>query len=440
MIIRRYIFPLFRSIYFVLFFVACALSAAFWYFSPLITIREGHPFDAVIPRVVVISVIFLLFLTTMLIIFLSRRQRDKKMEDEITEPEVDPGEAMISAEMDELKSKFKKAMTELKKSKNGRKTLKDLPWYVIIGPPGAGKTTAIVNSGLKFPLAETLGKEAIGGVGGTRNCDWWFTNNAVLIDTAGRYTTQESDAEADNRAWTGFLGLMKKYRPRQPINGAIIAISLADLYMQDEMTQQSHARAVRRRLSELREQLGVRFPVYVLFTKADLIAGFTEYYHALGKEEREQVWGFTLPIAAVRSQEGPMAEFDAQFAALLERLNAQLLERMQGETDPQRRALVAGFPAQVASMRQVAKTFLEEVFQENRYEARQMLRGLYFTSGTQEGTPIDRLMLSMAQTFGIGRQAIGKGQGSGRSFFLTRLFEEVLFPEAGLVSADDKVE
>ncbi len=69
-----------------------------------------------------------------------------------------------------------------------------------------------------------------------------------------------------------------------------------------------------------------------------------------------------------------------------------------------------------------------------------MLRGVYFTSGTQEGTPIDRLMMGMAKTFGIGRQAIGSGSGTGRSFFLTRLFEGVIFKEAGLVSADDKVE
>ena len=136
---------------------------------------------------------------------------------------------MLSEEIGELRGKFKDAMKELRKSKGGRRHLNDLPWYIMIGPPGAGKTTAIVNSGLQFPLADKLGKAAIGGVGGTRNCDWWFTNDAVLIDTAGRYTTQESDAEADNAAWLGFLGLLKKYRKRQPINGAIIAISLSDL-------------------------------------------------------------------------------------------------------------------------------------------------------------------------------------------------------------------
>jgi len=159
---------------------------------------------------------------------------------------------------------------------------------VFTGPMGAGKTTAIVNSGLKFPLADDMGKTAIAGVGGTRNCDWWFTDNAVLVDTAGRYTTQESDAQADNAAWTGFLDMLKKHRKRQPINGAIIAISLSDLSNQDEFSQRAHAAAIRRRLHELRERLGVRFPVYVLFTKADLLAGFTEVFEGLPKDEREQ--------------------------------------------------------------------------------------------------------------------------------------------------------
>ncbi|WP_291736496.1 type VI secretion system membrane subunit TssM, partial [Leisingera sp. F5] len=438
--IRRYIFPLFRSIYTVLLILAAVLSACVWYFAPFIGGDEWRPFDSVMSRLITIGIIFLLYFIIIGIIFWRRRRKDKEMTEEIAEAVDTSEDDVLSEEIGELRGKFKDAMKELRKSKGGRRHLNDLPWYIMIGPPGAGKTTAIVNSGLQFPLAEKLGKAAIGGVGGTRNCDWWFTNDAVLIDTAGRYTTQESDAEADNAAWLGFLGLMKKYRKRQPINGAIIAISLSDLSLQDEITQKSHAAAVRRRLAELREKLGVRFPVYVLFTKADLIAGFQEFHDALGKEDREQVWGFTLPLPKGKKEQAPIAGFDEEFGLLLGQVNAQLLEKMQTETDHQRRALIAGFPAQVASMRGVAREFLTEVFQDNRYEQRQMLRGIYFTSGTQEGTPIDRLMLGMAQTFGIGRQAIGTGQGTGRSFFLTRLFESVMFPEAGLVSADDKVE
>ena len=436
---RRILRFFFKSIYTIFILVAICLSLCIWFLAPFIGSDTWRPFDGVASRLIFIGGIWFFFFGLGLFVFLRRRRKNKAMTDEIAE-QIDTGDDVTTAELGELRDKLKVAMAELRKSKNGSKHLSELPWYVMIGPPGAGKTTAIVNSGLKFPLADSMGKTAIGGVGGTRNCDWWFTNEAVLIDTAGRYTTQESDAETDNAGWIGFLGLLKKYRKRQPINGAMIAISLSDLLQQDEVTQASHAMAVRRRLNELREKLGVRFPVYVLFTKADLIAGFSEFYDNLGKEDREQVWGFTLPLDKSKGETSPVAAFDSEFALLLGQLNAQCLERMQTEIDPQRRSLVAGFPSQVAAMRTVAHSFLSEVFQDNRYEQRHMLRGIYFTSGTQEGTPIDRLMLGMARTFGIGRQAIGTGPGQGRSYFLTRLFEAVIFPEAGLVSADDKVE
>lgn len=424
--------------------VTLVFSLCIWFLGAFLGVADSRPLDGALPRAITIAVAWLVAMGVILIIAIRHSKRDTAMADDIVKTanlDVDMNDDVVKAELGDMRDKLKAAMAALRKSKVGRKHLYELPWYVMIGPPGAGKTTAIVNSGLQFPLADEMGKTAIGGVGGTRNCDWWFTNSAVMIDTAGRYTTQDSDAEADNAAWLGFLNLLKKHRKRQPINGAMIAISLSDLSMQDEITQKSNAAAIRRRLHELRERLGVRFPVYVLFTKADLIAGFSEFYDMLGKEEREQVWGFTLPLPkASKSEASPIAAFDEEFAELLGRLNAQSLARMQHETDHQRRSLIATFPSQVASVRQVARDFLGEVFQDNRYEHRHLLRGVYFTSGTQEGTPIDRLMMGMARTFGIGRQAIGTGRGQGRSYFLTRLFEQVIFREAGLVSADDKVE
>ena len=425
-------------------FLAIALSAAGWFLGPLIVIGEWAPLTSELQRFTFIGIVWVLALLIMLFILIRRARKGKKMTEEIVdsiEDAVDEEDELVKAELADLKGKLREALTTLRKSKLGRRSLYELPWYVMIGPPGAGKTTAIVNSGLQFPLAETSGAAALSGVGGTRNCDWWFTNNAVLIDTAGRYTTQESGATEDNAGWLGFLNLLKKYRKRQPINGAIVAISLSDLSLQDEATQKSHAAAIRRRLHELRDRLGVQFPVYVLFTKSDLIAGFTEYFDNLGKDDREQVWGFTLPVPKkTKAELSPIAAFDEEFAALLGQLNAQTLDRLQIETDHQRRSLIASFPSQVATVRATAREFLAEVFQDNRFEKRHLLRGVYFTSGTQEGTPIDRLMMGMARTFGIGRQAIGSGRGTGRSYFLTDLFEQVIFPEAGLVSADDKVE
>lgn len=426
-------------------FVSVALSALVWFLGPFVGFGESHPLESVLSRIVTIALILFLSVSIVLLIILRQTKREKRMEDDIVESieyRSDDGEEIVKAEFSELKNKLKQAIVALRKSKIGRKSLYELPWYVMIGPPGAGKTTAITKSGLNFPLISSSGdKISLGGVGGTRNCDWWFTNEAIIIDTAGRYTTQDSNEHQDNEGWLGFLSLLKRNRLRQPINGAVLAVSLLDLSLDDSATQKNHAIAIRKRLNELHEKLGVRFPVYVLFTKSDLIAGFSEFFDNLGKEDREQVWGFTLPFSSnVKEDQSLVTSFDEEFGLLLEQLNSQSLERMQQETDHQRRALIASFPSQMASVRATAREFLAEVFQENRFEKRHLFRGVYFTSGTQEGTPIDRLMVGMARTFGIGRQAIGSGRGRGRSFFLTRVFEDIIFPESGLVSADQKVE
>ncbi|MBD8891282.1 type VI secretion system membrane subunit TssM [Roseibium litorale] len=424
------------------------LAATLWYLGPLLAFGGIRPFDSTGSRLIAIGAVAALTVIAILGILLARRSRDRKMTEAITTSAAAPArgsdEEAVEAELGELRQRFTEALAFLRKSKLGgrfrTRYLYQLPWYIIIGPPGAGKTTAIVNSGLQFPLAERMGKTAIGGVGGTRNCDWWFTNEAVLIDTAGRYTTQDSNKDADAKAWSGFLDMLKKYRRRQPVNGAMVAISLSDLSLLDEEGRRAHARAIRVRLHELRERLGVRFPVYILLTKADLIAGFQEFFDNLGTTEREQVWGFTLPFEKASKEGDPVAAFDAEFQTLVNQLSSLSLERMQAETDYQRRSLIAGFPSQIASLHGVAKAFLTDIFQESRYEDSQLLRGVYFTSGTQEGTPIDRLMMGMSRTFGIGRQAIGTGRGQGRSYFLTRLLNGVIFQESGLVSADDVVE
>ncbi|MEM8591750.1 MAG: type VI secretion system membrane subunit TssM [Pseudomonadota bacterium] len=426
------------SAIFIVVLTAFALAAAVWFLGPVIHVG----LSSILARLIAIGIIIFLALAVSLFIIIRRARKARRMEQEIVESVDDSAseeDEIVKAELAELKGKLREALVTLRKSKSGRRSLYELPWYIMIGPPGAGKTTAIEKSGLKFPLNEAGTSTEIKGVGGTRNCDWWFTNDAVLIDTAGRYTTQDSSADEDSAGWTGFLNLLKRNRARQPINGAIIAISLSDLSLQDEGQQKAHAAAIRRRLHELREKLGVRFPVYVMFTKADLIAGFTEFFDNLRKEDLEQVWGFTLPLPKKSKKEiNPTEGFDEEFGALLAQLNSQSLERMQQETDHQRRSLISSFPSQLASVRQVAKSFLDEVFQDSRFEKRHLLRGVYFVSGTQEGTPIDRLMMGMANTFGIGRQAIGTGRGSGRSYFIKRLFDGVMFPEAGLVSADDK--
>ena len=334
-----------------------------------------------------------------------------------------------------LGERMKDAIATLKASSGGSSDfLYDLPWYVIIGPPGAGKTTALVNSGLRFPLSHGATPAAIAGAGGTRYCDWWFTEDAVLIDTAGRYTTQDSDVGADKKSWLAFLDLLKTNRPKQPINGVIIAISLQDLLTLSPEQVAEHARAIRARLVEIHDQLKVDFPVYALFTKTDLVAGFVEFFADLDEQGRRQVWGATFQTSD--KKKNLVGQTPVEFDSLIARLNERMPDRLQDEPAPAPRVALYGFPAQMASLKRLVHDFLNAIFEPTRYHANAALRGFYFTSGTQEGTPIDQLIMALVRNFGAREVRTPVLSGLGKSFFLNDLIQKVIIGEAAWVSTD----
>ncbi len=410
------------------FFGTALLAALIWFFGPFLPVLQGWG-----ARFAIVLAIFALWAGLNLFFDIRRRRREAALTEGVAAAPPDPAARAASEEAEALRAKMTEALALLKKARGTKGYLYEEPWYAIIGPPGAGKTTALLNADLRFPLAAEMGQGAVAGIGGTRLCDWWFTEDAVLIDTAGRYTTQDSDATVDRAGWEAFLDLLKRTRSRQPLNGIIVAIAIADIAGAPREERLAHARAIRRRIKELEERLGVRLPVYAFFTKADLVAGFTEFFDDLDRDRRAQVWGATFPLTAGTA--GPAGGFAAEFAALVERLNERLFDRLQAERSPERRALIAGFPAQVASLEGALSEFLGEAFGGSRLDPAPMLRGFYLTSGTQEGTPIDRLTGFLARSFGIDqRRAPSLRPERGRSYFLARLMKEVVFGEAMLVS------
>ena len=196
----------------------------------------------------------------------------------------------------------------------------------------------------------------------------------------------------------------------------------------------AHAEAIRMRLLELHQQLKVSFPVYALFTKTDLVAGFTEYFSYLNEAGRRQVWGATFQTGD--KNKNLVGDIPNEFDLLLERLSEETLDRLQDEPAPQHRVQLFGFAAQMARLKPQIHNFLNQIFEPTRYHVNASLRGFYFTSGTQQGTPIDQLIGSLARTFGAEEVSAGAYHGSGKSFFLTNLITKVIIGEADWVSTD----
>lgn len=422
-----------------------ALCVAIWLGGPYLSLFGHAPLVTAEARVTaIVALVAVLLGLALLRLYLARRANARMIKSLLdTEGLAAMADSGGADEVAIIRERFEGALTTLRDTifagRKGDAYLFELPWYVIIGPPGAGKTTILKNSGLDFPLARTLGSDPVAGLGGTRHCDWWFTEQGVLIDTAGRYTTQESNASVDGAAWRGFLDLLKAHRGRRPLNGVILAISLSDILLQNQAERKRHVTALRARLQELTKTFGLELPTYLLITKCDLIPGFSEFYDGLNETARAQVWGMTFPLD-LNLQTKLTETFDRNFRELSERLEQMMRERAHAERGLARRGRIYLFPKEFAGLRRDVSSFVSDVFKPSRFEAQSKLRGVYFTSGTQEGTPIDRVLAAFGRSFGLSGAQRAPFSGQGKAFFVKRLLTEVVFEEQGLVGVDRKLE
>lgn len=341
---------------------------------------------------------------------------------------------MRAEEVALLRKRMLEAVQKIKTSKlgetSGMAALYELPWYMVIGNPAAGKSTAIAKSGLQFPLADKTGK-VIHGVGGTRNCDWFFTSQGIVLDTAGRYSVHEEDLGE----WFGFLDLLKKHRAKAPINGIIIAASIGELIGNRPEFGITLAKNLRQRVQELTERLEVFAPVYLVFTKADLIAGFADFFQETNRAERDRVWGATLPYAPAGSGEDAAKLFDKHFDELYEGLREMSLANMALNQDEEKATGLLTFPLEFASIKPALRAFILTLFEENPFQFKPVFRGFYFTSALQDGASASTSSERVADRFSLQLSPTTATTISSRhGFFLHDLFRNVIFADKALVA------
>lgn len=405
-----------------------------WFFGPLLAVSDNRFWEAAASRLLSISILFLLWGLLMVLVSW-RRSISKKQEEESTAGlQRLEQEEKITEEHKELRGRFIDALQTLKTSSlySGRseRWRNELPWYLVMGPTSVGKTSLLDFSGLDFPLNK-IERKLTRDTQGTRFCDWYFANNAVLIDTAGRYLTQENDI--DRAAWSTLLGQMRKRRRNRPLNGVLVTIDIKTLEG-DEAGLEGLARQVRERLREIHQRLHVNVPVYLVLAKSDQVVGFDAFFDQLSREESEQVLGTSFR----KGQNGTdVLVLREEFDALLQRLNSQVVTRMHVERDIARRGLILDFPNQLAKLGERLCLFVDMAFTGSRYQRPVHLRGFYLTSAPHLAQPLDKDTASIGAETGMSSKILPTLR-SGGARFIHHLLSRVIFPEAELAGLDKR--
>ncbi|MGH7555529.1 MAG: ImcF-related family protein [Longimicrobiales bacterium] len=307
-------------------------------------------------------------LTAALIVLLYLRARAK------ASPEPAPAD-------DEIDTALTQAKKRLEAARHG--SIGKLPVVLVVGPSGSTKTTILVRSGLE---PELLAGEVYRGdnVVPTRAVNVWFGEKTVFVEAGGNLAK-------DAPRWGRLLRHLRPSRLAAILPGGAQAPRLVivcfgcDEFLKPGAAQTvtAAAQALRTQLLDVAARLGMRLPVYVLFTKCDKLPYFGEYVRSLTREEANDVLGATLPMSSA-GEAGSYAEREAgrlgaAFDGIFRTLALRRLDLLPREAEEEVRAGVYEFPREVRKAASLATQFLVDLCRPSQLGVSPFLRGFYFT-------------------------------------------------------------
>ncbi|MEQ5816054.1 type VI secretion system membrane subunit TssM [Marinobacter sp. NFXS11] len=415
-----------------------ALLVATWWLGPRWELNGEFPLAAWQMRALVTLGVVLVVAMVWGMVLARRLRKVNVKQAEVQKEQEDP---ILPMERKQQRL-LDRQLTALKSNLPGRKGIYRLPWYLVMGLEDAGKSSLIQRSGQTYTLTNVTRNNRV-----DRNAfgfDWWIGDEGVLIDPDGELLSQGqgegAGAEIQQRLWNHFIAWLERNRPQRPLNGVVLAIDLASLSVADPGQRRDRAILLRTRLRELMEQIGSRLPVYVTFTKMDLLYGFGPLVRTLSKQEKEQALGFTFSLEGQMDNDDWLHQFADRYTAMVERLTDRLPDVLANTRDAEERAAAYSFTRQLAGLKPVLEHFLTDLLSADVFSTPAMVRGTYFTSVLQEGVPEDAFVSAAAANYQIAAP-IQPAQRTGRSaaLFTRAMFPEIIYPEAGLAGDNRRV-
>lgn len=314
-------------------------------------------------------------------------------------------------------------LLRLQRHLDSRRYLWQLPWYLVLGPDGSGKT-ALLREG--FPADIIYTPEAVRGAEQRLFIVPYVGRQAVIFDVSGELIGQADPLH--RRLWEHALGWLVEKRARQPLNGLILTLDFPALLTADKKQLEEQIQLLRSRLQDVRQHLHCQLPVYVVLTRLDLLHGFAALFQALDKKDRDAVLGVTFTRHAHENDEW-RNELNDFWQTWGKRLNAALPDLLLAQNHA--RSSLFSFVRQIQGGREPLVTLLNSLLDGENMDV--MLRGVYLTSSLQRGQVDDIFMQSAASQYRLGSSPLSSWPLVDSSPYFTRnLFPQALLAEPNL--------
>ncbi|MCK8658447.1 type VI secretion protein IcmF/TssM N-terminal domain-containing protein [Pseudomonas umsongensis] len=422
-----------KSFWFLVPVLWLASLAVCWFVAPRVGWLRGYALEAM----ALVSAFYLLII----VLRQYKRIRAEHNLENLVQIEVDRSLKSSGEFRDQhvLRERLKHAIAMLRTDRSagggGSSALYDLPWYLVIGMSAAGKTSLLTRSGLSASIANSANDTE----SGTQHCDWYFSPEAVMIDTAGRYLRDDPSASE----FAAFLRLLKKQRSKAAVNGLVLVVSLPELLACSATERNELAAQLVSRIEEYNDCLDANPPIYLMLSKTDQLPGFSQAFEGLDLNERQQPLGMTFGLSEIRNQ-GLRPVLDAKLANLhghiRRHVDAQMIA-LGADAD----SALLNFPNYFAELSGVLEQFLQHFAETRRSGAPLLLRGLYFTSALQTDQQLSQVYEDdLAESFALQTAAEQPEHGSGkkisdRSYFITDTFRRVIFPDRDLTLYQSRI-
>lgn len=329
----------------------------------------------------------------------------------------------------------------------GRQACYALPWYLVLGPGGSGKTSLIQRSGQRFALTRAV--RPLGEEVPEVTHHWWVSDQAVMLEPGGgllRHDNSESEAvssDAEGRLgqalWSQLTDWVQQCRPHRPLDGVLLVLDLSWLASADAAERQSWSGVLRHRLQDLSRHYRSRLPVYVVLTQIDRLYGFETFLRRCGDVAQDQPLGFSFSAKSQSEPDAWEGEFNRAYERMLGRIERRLISWLAACRDGEEREAVFRMSRQLAGLQSVLAETLQTVVSVRSHATKPLMRGVYFTSVQQQGVPIDPFSDAATARYQLPGAVYGaRRAASSMAWFSEQLLQRVVFPEVGLAGDNQR--